>query len=293
MAIGTTHRIFASEGDFPVLRLFHSLVEPFRRNWEEHRHTAMEISRICAGSGVYRVPGRTYRFGPGDMFLFGGNEPHCIVEVYDGAPLDILNLQFEPRFLWSPDNALYRIQYPDVFLRRSEAFSHLLSAPDTLGRQLLDIEGEFLARAVDYRLMVRLQVLRLLISIRREFEPCFTSAAAHGSTAHLGQLERAMLYIDHNLTEDISLQTVAREAAISRAYFCTLFKQWNGMTPWEYIQTRRVELAADKLAATDKKVLEIASECGYNSLSNFNRSFKAIIGKTPGEYRRETRAQAE
>jgi len=76
---------------------------------------------------------------------------------------------------------------------------------------------------------------------------------------------------------------------MSSAYFSTLFKKLNGMTLWEYVQSRRIELAAEKLLSTDRNVGEIAMECGYNSISNFNRSFKTVIGQTPVAYRKANR----
>ena len=92
-----------------------------------------------------------------------------------------------------------------------------------------------------------------------------------------------------NLAEEIHLEEVAREAAMSSAYFSTLFKKLNGMTLWEYVQSRRIELAAEKLLNTDRNVGEIAMECGYNSISNFNRSFKTVTGQTPVAYRKANR----
>ena len=73
---------------------------------------------------------------------------------------------------------------------------------------------------------------------------------------------------------------------MSPSYFSTLFKKLNGLTLWEYVQMRRIELAADQLLSTDKNVSEIALACGYNSISNFNRSFKAMTGQTPVAYRK-------
>ena len=63
------------------------------------------------------------------------------------------------------------------------------------------------------------------------------------------------------------------------------------MTLWEYVQSRRIEMAAEMLLSTDRSVTQVAMECGYNSISNFNRSFKAITGQSPVAYRKMSRAQ--
>ena len=293
MINGTPHTIGGEQNNEPRLRLFHSVVQPFQRSYIEHRHTAFELSLICSGSGIYRAGEKSYSFREGDIFLFSTNEAHCIVEV--SGVLDILNLQFEPRFLWSAENALYQVQYPDIFFKRNDDYSHKLSiradAAREIGRRLQSVEQEFIQKKTDYRLMVKLQILELLVLIRREYADWFRKSAGKVQVSYLSQMERALEYIDRNLTEEIHLEAVAREAAMSSAYFSTLFKKLNGMTLWEYVQSRRIELAAEKLLNTDKTVGEIAMECGYNSISNFNRSFKAVTGQTPVAYRKANREE--
>lgn len=288
MITAASYTIGGEKNSAPRLRLFHSVVQPFQRPYTEHRHTAFELSLICSGSGTYRAGEKSYPFQEGDVFLFSTNEPHCIVEV--SGVLDILNLQFEPRFLWSAENSLYQVQYPDIFFKRSETYSHKLSvrpeAAREIGRRLQTVEQEFIQKKTDYRLMVKLLVLELLVLIRREYADWFPKSSTAVQVSYLAQMEKALDYIDRNLTEDLHLEEVAREAAMSAAYFSTLFKKLNGMTLWEYVQSRRIELAAEKLLSTDRNVGEIAMECGYNSISNFNRSFKTVIGLTPVAYRK-------
>lgn len=291
MITAASYAIGGEENNAPRLRLFHSVVQPFQRPYVEHRHTAFELSLICSGSGTYRAGEKSYPFREGDVFLFSTNEPHCIVEV--SGVLDILNLQFEPRFLWSAENALYQVQYPDIFFKRNETYSHRLSvreeAAREIARRLQSVEYEFIQKRTDYRLMVKLLVLELLVLIRREYADWFPKPSGSVQVSYLAQMEKALDYIDRNLTEELHLEEVAREAAMSAAYFSTLFKKLNGMTLWEYVQSRRIELAAEKLLNTDRNVGEIAMECGYNSISNFNRSFKTVIGQTPVAYRKANR----
>ena len=291
MIAGTAFTIGGEQNTSLRLRLFHSVVQSFQRAYTEHRHTAFELSLICSGTGIYRAGEKSYCFREGDVFLFSTNEPHCIVEA--NGVLDILNLQFEPRFLWSAENALYRVQYPDIFFKRNEDYAHKLSIrPDAareIARRLQSVEQEFLLKKMDYRFMVKLQILELLVLIRREYADWFQKHSSQVQVSYLAQMERAQDYIDRNLAEEIHLEEVAREAAMSSAYFSTLFKKLNGMTLWEYVQSRRIELAAEKLLNTDRNVGEIAMECGYNSISNFNRSFKTVTGQTPVAYRKANR----
>lgn len=293
MIQGTVYTIGAESTGVPQLRLFHSIVEPFQRAYVEHRHTAFELSLVCAGAGTYQVGTNTYPFQPGDVFLFSTNEAHCIIEVTGQQALDIMNLQFEPRFLWSAENMLFQVQYPDIFFNRNTIFSHRLSVQPESAHQIAGrlraVEQEFVSQKTDYRLMVKLQILELLVLIRREYANWFGQPAERVDSAYLAQMERALDYIDQNLVEELQLEQVAREAAMSPAYFSTLFKKLNGVTLWEYVQSRRIEMATEKLISGHETISRIALECGYNSISNFNRSFKAIIGLSPGDYRKARR----
>ena len=59
------------------------------------------------------------------------------------------------------------------------------------------------------------------------------------------------------------------------------------MTLWDYISAKRINKAAQLLATETKtmNILDIATQCGYNSTANFNKAFKKITGMTPSEYR--------
>lgn len=290
MIAGKLYEIGTEAAAGPRVKLFHSVVPPCRRPYQEHRHTAFELSMVCGGEGIYQAGEKKYPFHRGDLFLFSTNEPHCIVEIFDGPPLDILNLQFEPRFLWSPENLLLQPQYPDIFFSRSPRYVHCLSQKPgpaaVLVQKLLDIEEEFRRQQPDYKLMVKLHILSLLVLIRREYGDYFTSSPRPVSPCHLDQMERALDYVDRNLSRELTLKEIAREAAMSPAYFSSLFKKWNGVTLWEYIQFKRIESAVKQMASGGQSIAQIALECGYNSISNFNRSFRRVMGQSPGEYRK-------
>ena len=83
----------------------------------------------------------------------------------------------------------------------------------------------------------------------------------------------------------ILLDEIALNANMSRTYFCTVFKKLNGLSPWEYIGLKRIQMAKKLLENTRKSILEISLECGFNNISHFNRAFKGVTGRKPSEYR--------
>lgn len=98
--------------------------------------------------------------------------------------------------------------------------------------------------------------------------------------------ERIIRYIEDNLDKDLSLEKIAEELNYSRFYAARTFKEHTGMTLYKYIQGRRLEEAAKKLAETDQPIVEVALEAGYGSQQAFTQAFRYVYACTPQEYRR-------
>lgn len=102
----------------------------------------------------------------------------------------------------------------------------------------------------------------------------------------LYRLEKVRRYIDVNYHRQLSLEQLAKISGLSKNYLCVLFKEYSGRTIFNYIIERRIQNAIIQLLSTRKKVIAIATDCGFNDLSYFNRSFKKIIGQSPSNYRK-------
>jgi AraC family transcriptional regulator len=104
-----------------------------------------------------------------------------------------------------------------------------------------------------------------------------------------GRLKRVLDAIEDRLADDLSLFDLAQEACLSPYHFSRRFQQTIGMSPHRYVVTRRVKAAQDLLARTDQSLVTIALDTGFGGQANFNRTFKAVTGQTPGQYRRSKR----
>nr|MBQ4317786.1 helix-turn-helix transcriptional regulator [Clostridia bacterium] len=100
-------------------------------------------------------------------------------------------------------------------------------------------------------------------------------------------IERAIKYIDTSKgsLSDLTADTVAKEAGFSTDYFNRIFRSHTGFNVIEYARFRRISRAAVKLRQTDKNVIDIGLEAGYDSHDGFTRAFRAQYGMTPSEYR--------
>lgn len=100
-------------------------------------------------------------------------------------------------------------------------------------------------------------------------------------------IAKACEFIDQNLSEPLPLALVARHAGLSESHFCRVFREGTGMTLTDYVNRCRIQWAKKELLKTDTRISEIAFLVGYQSLSQFNRSFARVTGRSPSQFRAE------
>lgn len=100
------------------------------------------------------------------------------------------------------------------------------------------------------------------------------------------RLARVLERIEASLECGVSLQALAAEAALSRAYFSTAFRRSMGVTPHRYLTQRRLLRAQQLLGGSDLPLSQIAMRCGFSSQAHFTDYFRKAHGVTPSHYRR-------
>lgn len=98
-------------------------------------------------------------------------------------------------------------------------------------------------------------------------------------------IEKAKQYIKNHYTENIKLEDIAQYAAVSKNYFCAVFKKKTSLTIWEYLTNIRMEKAKELILNLPLKNYEIASKIGYDDPAYFSRLFKRYTGFNPSEYK--------
>ena len=98
-------------------------------------------------------------------------------------------------------------------------------------------------------------------------------------------IARARKFIHANVDQPLPLGQVAREAGLSESHFCRLFKDSTGLTLTDYVNRCRIDWAKRELLRPEVRISEIAFLVGYQSLSQFNRSFARIVGFSPTLFR--------
>ncbi|HEX8065931.1 MAG TPA: helix-turn-helix domain-containing protein [Thermoleophilaceae bacterium] len=194
-----------------------------------------------------------------------------------------------------------------------QALDHLRIVLGALGAtvvpsQAVAVEADFETTADGYRVAddlllerVRAVVLELLWFARRLRRhgprPPGAHAAGRPGARRNGelpdQIARAIEYIRRNYPKGrVPLDSVAREACMSRYHFSRTFKHATGTRFIDFVAEVRLAEARTLVAETDRSITSIAHAVGYRDVGSFERSFKKRLGMSPSEYRRRARARA-
>jgi AraC-like DNA-binding protein len=103
---------------------------------------------------------------------------------------------------------------------------------------------------------------------------------------YIDRVGTALNYIEAHLTQDISLEEIARQAHSSLFWFHRVFSMLVGDSLGEYLRKRRLDCAAAELVASNQRIIDIAVKYGFSSHEAFTRAFCNHFGITPSQYRK-------
>ena len=97
-------------------------------------------------------------------------------------------------------------------------------------------------------------------------------------------VKKVIDYIEKNLEKEINLDNISKNIGYSKFYLNRIFTEYTGITMYKYLQNRRLT-ATEKLVKTDKPIMQIAYEAGYDTQQSFSFAFKQIYLYPPKIYR--------
>ena len=278
---------------FSLYKSYYPSYDAGEQKPKSHFHSELEISCILTGSGEFYCNGVSYPFSPGDVFYHCGNDPHYFTYLNAGDMPSVLSIRFDPSFIWLPSESWSDSRFIQIFNHSSPLSRRIpcsAAQTATICELLNDMYGECERMEPAYELIVRSKLLTVLACMVRYFNAELNDIGLSNlSLRYGGSINSTMNYIRAHLDEPLSLDDLAKEAHMSRSYFCTVFKSLNSLSVWDYIISQRIDRAEYLLETTDDTIFEICAASGFSSLANFNRTFKRLTGKTPSEYRLSSR----
>ncbi|GIP60686.1 AraC family transcriptional regulator [Paenibacillus woosongensis] len=274
-----------------------------------HWHRALEINWITRGSGIYVINGQEYPFSAGDIFLINSDDLH---RAYEGKDLEMVILMMEPALLATEQRYDPEILLPfrDTGSHFSNHISRELPGSKRLAGYIETIYTEFAAQKPSHASIIRGLLLQLLGEVNRSFRlqdiipggaigageatslntSVKTSRSASGRR-QLEQMRAVILALEGDVSHPWTLKEMAEIAHLSPSRFSVLFNQVVGTSPLHYLLQLRLDHAVELLEQGERSVLEIAGQCGFRNLSNFNRLFMNYLGVTPTAMRRRLQGE--
>lgn len=256
--------------------------------FSHHIYTSVEISVIKSGSGTLCVNETLCDFKPGDVFLFSCDEYHYIKDFIGCKSAELIIVRFEPECIWSNELGLNNTNLLKAFFEKPPQFENRITRENPIskkiGKLLYEMADESAQKQNEYSLALKIKLIEILILLKRNFDFDCQNCAELLKNENLVFLKKSIDYINDNLTKNLTLDSLAEAASMSRSRFCTIFKKYNGISPWDYITVKRIEMSLHLIANYHMTKFEIASECGFNNTSNFYRAFKKVTGNNPANY---------
>ena len=165
----------------------------------------------------------------------------------------------------------------------------LMGAPDYLETDRYEVYEKLFSRLIRHyhalseseEILLQSLVLELIYTIGKD--AARQNITRNGSN-HALLIENTVRYIKEHLTEDLSLDQVAKEMSLSPVYFHNIFKAAVGKTLRDYVEEQRIKKAINLLRTTDYSLTKIAYECGFSSQSYFSYVFKRRMKQSPRAY---------
>ena len=257
-------------GDFPQVAL----------HWQD----SMELVFVKRGSGLVQMGTVTYPAQAGDIFVFSPGTLHALRQA-EGHSMEYENIIFDLELLGGAGDLCAEKYILPLQSGRLSLTRRL--TPNDLGYPrasacLRETEDANRAKEPGYELFVKgalLRFLALLIAQGKNLPPA--------DTTDTRRLKTVLQWVSAHYGEEVRVADAAQLVPCSESHFMRWFRQMTGQSFVAFLKEYRLNAAAEALHTADDTVLTIASQCGFENLSYFNRAFKAHFGMTPREYRKK------
>jgi AraC-like DNA-binding protein len=239
----------------------------------EERHDAVSIALVVGGTFQYRTAEGKAVLAPGSTLL--GNRGSCYECGHQHGRGDrCIAFRFEPELferIVADTPGVTRVSFAVPSLPPLPALAPLMA------------QAEFARDESDTGALeeVALRVAGAVLEALDDRHP----SAPRARTEEERRVSTALRRIDATADEPLPLSRLADEACMSPYHFLRVFRRVAGVTPHQFVLSRRLHRAALRLRRSREPIAQIAFDAGFEDLSTFNRRFRRVMGTTPGGFR--------
>ncbi len=262
------------------------LVKAYRaedtRTMSHHFHNGYELIFIEKGASEFIINNTAFQYKQNHIIFINQMEQHQMKPLTDEYIRYVVI--FDPDYF---DHYVNDQILCSIFKQRPEDFQNgfAVTSDDAAYflTKLQNCVDEYDRKQPFSNMNMMSEITQLLVHLYRKFPARYPSVKANPAT---GKAARIQKYIDENFLEDITVDALSHRFHLNKYYMMEFFKEVTGYTLKHYVVLKRISHAKNMLYYSDKNISEIATTCGFNSVSNFIRSFKSHEGLTPLKFRK-------
>ncbi len=255
-----------------------------------HFHPEFQITAIIRGQGHFYAGNNMTDFSPGDVFFIGSDIPHLfkcngIYATSQSPGVKSVSLFFDHRTFGNRFFELKEMYRLKSFLGECKRVSKVSEASS----QYLHHKVVNATELSNEKIIINLlELLSAATQAQRthlndpEYQPVLTEN--EGS-----RMNKVLEYTFNNYHQNITINTIAGVACLSRSQFSSFFKLHTGKTYIRFLNDLRIENACSLLKNAEVTIEQVCYEVGFNNVSNFTRQFRQQKGMTPSGYRKNWR----
>lgn len=254
-----------------------------------HWHSDYEIIYVQSGCLTFEVAGETIKASEDQVIVINPYEVHSWINIIR-YPFRFTCIVFNNSFVFPDAHALVYSKYLKPSPNQVLAFQRIISASQPDEKEAIEkiqiIDRESIEKEDGWE-------LRVLINLLSFFERCLNFQKCKFITNHYTEISyiRDVLYHFHtNYSSEISISKIADGMNVSTEHLIRVFKRATGKTPKKYLLDYRLQCVSTKLIESDRKISDIAAECGFYDMSYFSKCFRRYTGETPAQWRKEQNA---
>lgn len=237
-----------------------------------HTHSFAELFYVVGGVGQFRIENEIHPVSTGDLVIVNPFVEHTETSL-DAQPLEYMVLgvkELELSVTEGQDGRFCIVSFQD---KQNEVLTYLRT-------MLREIENE----SPGYEIICQDLLDILVVQLMRQTDFSATLTPIHRKTSRA--CIKVRRYIDQHYKDDLTLESLAEIAHISKYHMVHTFSDEYGVSPMQYLAERRIEESRKLLKTTDYPLTQISNMLGFSSGSYFSQTFKKLEGIAPVEYRR-------
>jgi AraC-like DNA-binding protein len=247
-----------------------------------HFHPEIELVYVEAEKGIRHIGEHISTYEGCDLALIGSYIPHLNFDYGVKATVETVVIQFPETYFEAGLARIPELQkVVDLMERAKTGIAFTGETKRIAGVRLKKLQ--YMDR---FHQFMELMSIFQFLAISDEYEDLeVRPISSQTILKQQERMHRIHQFVEMNFQKPIDTQQIAEEVNLTLPAFCRYFKKATKLTYTDFVNQYRVQYAK-KLLIQDKNVTETCFECGFESLSYFNRIFKKFAGESPSEFRK-------